>query len=196
MLLEAFTYQVIFYIDFTNKQANPNLFAEQKGEKFRPRETRKDVLELLKLEDIKDIENSTQMRLGEKLYSLESDGDSISTFHRLCDPHTYTLTVIKTAEAVFGGFSDISWGENRGYVGNHNATLFYKKPGERVKLFPTKMYELESGVYCHRNWGPNFGGCTPFGLKKMSELSLNAWPKWDIVLTDRQVQSLDVFSMK
>lgn len=150
---------------------------------------------MLTLEDVKDIEKATKRLLGEKLYSLVADGDSISTFHRLCDPYTCTLTIIKTSEAIFGGFSDVSWGENKGYITQHNAVLFYKVPGEKVKVFDTKTFFLDNGVYCHKSWGPNFGGCTPFGLKKMSELSLNAWPKWDLSLQDRQVQTLDVFSM-
>jgi hypothetical protein len=160
--------------------------------KFHNRERRDS---LLTAKDLKSIEEATQKRLVEKLYSLERDGDSVNAFHRLCDPHRNTLTVVKTSEALFGGFSDVSWGDSKGYVTQHRVVLFYRKPGEELEVFDTKDYPLENGVFCNRNWGPNFGGCTPFGLKKMSELSLNSWSKWDIVLVDRCVQKLRVFSM-
>ena len=43
-------------------------------------------------------------------YRASSDGWSAHTFHSRCDGKTNTVTIIKTGQYVFGGYTDIPWG--------------------------------------------------------------------------------------
>ena len=44
-------------------------------------------------------------------YRASSDGWSASTFHSKCDNMRNTVTIIESGVYVFGGFTDIPWGE-------------------------------------------------------------------------------------
>ena len=45
-------------------------------------------------------------------YRASSHGWAVSTFHGLCDGKVNTITVIRKSPYVFGGYTDIAWGEN------------------------------------------------------------------------------------
>ena len=44
-------------------------------------------------------------------YRASSYGWRISTFHSRCDGKRNTVTIIKTGQYVFGGYTDIPWGK-------------------------------------------------------------------------------------
>ena len=44
-------------------------------------------------------------------YSATSHGWSVRSFHRRCDGKQNTVTIIKSGEYVFGGYTDIPWGK-------------------------------------------------------------------------------------
>ena len=44
-------------------------------------------------------------------YRASSHGWRISTFHSRCDGKRNTVTIIKTGQYVFGGYTDIPWGK-------------------------------------------------------------------------------------
>ena len=45
-------------------------------------------------------------------YRASSHGWAASTFHSRCDGKVNTITVIRKTPYVFGGYTDVSWGEN------------------------------------------------------------------------------------
>ena len=44
-------------------------------------------------------------------YRASSHGWAASTFHSRCDGKRNTVTIIKTGQYVFGGYTDIPWGK-------------------------------------------------------------------------------------
>lgn len=44
-------------------------------------------------------------------YRASDHGWNAKTFHLNCDGKTNTVTIIKSASYVFGGYTDIAWGE-------------------------------------------------------------------------------------
>lgn len=47
-------------------------------------------------------------------YRASSYGWAASTFHSHCDGKPHTVTIIRKGPYVFGGYTDIAWGENIG----------------------------------------------------------------------------------
>ena len=47
-------------------------------------------------------------------YRASSHGWAASTFHSRCDGKPHTVTIIRKSPYVFGGYTDIAWGENIG----------------------------------------------------------------------------------
>ena len=45
-------------------------------------------------------------------YRASSHGWAASTFHSRCDGKPHTVTIIRKGSFVFGGYTDIAWGEN------------------------------------------------------------------------------------
>ena len=45
-------------------------------------------------------------------YRASSHGWATSTFHNRCDGKPHTVTIIRKSYFVFGGYTDIAWGEN------------------------------------------------------------------------------------
>ena len=59
------------------------------------------------------LEQAVGINLSWKLcYRASLHGWGASTFHGLCDGKTQTVTLIKRGAFVFGGYTDIAWGEN------------------------------------------------------------------------------------
>lgn len=44
-------------------------------------------------------------------YRASFHDSGVGTFHRRCDGKKHTVTVIKRADYVFGGYTDIPWGK-------------------------------------------------------------------------------------
>jgi len=78
-------------------------------------------------------------RMGEVLYIASRDGDDFSRFHKACDGQGPTiLVVLSTTGAVFGGYTDVSWGSSRGFKPSSSSFLF--------KIHPTvEHYDIISG---------------------------------------------------
>ena len=45
-------------------------------------------------------------------YRASLHGWGASRFHSVCDGKTHTVTLIRKGAFVFGGYTDIAWGEN------------------------------------------------------------------------------------
>lgn len=57
-------------------------------------------------------------------YRASSHGWAASTFHSRCDGKVNTITVIRKTPYVFGGYTDVSWGEN---ITNVNVNVLLSK---------------------------------------------------------------------
>lgn len=114
-------------------------------------------LRLSELDFIEELLNSTSKKMGDVLYVASRDGDAASNFHGACDGKGPTIVLVEsTTGAIFGGYSDVSWGHSNGYHKSTNTFLF------RIRPVMTK-YPLTSGkegyaLYRHSSYGPVFGG--------------------------------------
>jgi hypothetical protein len=94
------------------------------------------------------------------LYRGTRDGFRSDQFHRRCDNHPHTLTIVKSTKSwIFGGYSSLSWdtsGDNRGDYKSFVFSLSnpHSKP---VKLKICCVYERSIGIACDSRFGPTFG---------------------------------------
>ena len=62
---------------------------------------------------------------GELLYRKTKDGDSIDTFHKLCDNKGNTLILIKTVDGILiGGYTPLSWDDYSGFKEDNETFIF------------------------------------------------------------------------
>ncbi|XP_078354270.1 uncharacterized protein LOC144638853 [Oculina patagonica] len=96
------------------------------------------------------------------LYRASRDGWAAANFHSCCDNKGPTVTVVKSGNYIFGGYTDQNWDSSAGYKKAPDSFLFsLVNPSG---LPPTKM-PLVAGkegnaIWCHSGFGPVFGnGC-------------------------------------
>ena len=88
------------------------------------------------------------------LYRASKDG---SDFHRKCDNHNNTLTVIQDINNfVYGGFASVQWNvivpEGSDKIDHKSFIFAYKtKSNEKIKI----NYESHK-IFCKMNYGPSF----------------------------------------
>ena len=92
------------------------------------------------------------------LYRASRDGWSASDFHRMCNGKGATVTVVKSSGGyIFGGYTDVAWGERGGWKSSAESFLFSLK--DHAGIGPVKM-PIKSGkrAVCHHSFsGPSFG---------------------------------------
>ncbi|XP_022808130.1 BTB/POZ domain-containing protein KCTD18-like [Stylophora pistillata] len=96
------------------------------------------------------------------LYRTSRDGWASFNFHSCCDNKGPTVTVIKSGDYIFGGYSEHPWKSYGSGSFKRALTSFLFSlvnpgglPPTKISLIPGK--ELNS-IYCHSNYGPTFGG--------------------------------------
>lgn len=99
------------------------------------------------------------------LWRGSRDGFGAADFHRLCNGHPNTLTVIFTTDGyVFGGFTPVAWEspeeENSKADPSEKTCLFtltnsYGVPPRKFAIY--KAY-MKSAITCDAKSGPMFGG--------------------------------------
>jgi hypothetical protein len=124
----------------------------------------------------------------ELLWRGSRDGFAASEFHRRCDGHPNTLTVIlDTKGNIFGGFTPVKWESLKwnGKDGNEDnckkgdnsqkSFVFTLKNQHNVeaKRFALKAEKKEEAIWCESGWGPFF---------------------WDIVIYDNCNRSTNSFT--
>jgi hypothetical protein len=100
------------------------------------------------------------------LWRGSRDGFQSSVFHRLCDGHANTLTIILDNNGnIFGGFAAVPWQRNQKLTPNipdpsNRGFLFtLQNPvGIPPMLFPLKPDLKDYALYYDSNAGPCFGG--------------------------------------
>jgi hypothetical protein len=89
------------------------------------------------------------------------DGFHADQFHRRCDGHANTLTVIMDVGGyVFGGFTPLAWDSSSGYKQDPSLRSFLfslKSPsGSQHQKF--SLPSQTNAIYCNSGYGPTFGG--------------------------------------
>ena len=94
----------------------------------------------------------------ELLYRGTKDGSSSKDFHSKCDNKGPTITLFKNEkEFIFGGFTSISWTDNRGRLTASDSFIFTLTNIHNTE--PTKFNRTNNqyGVYHGIDYGPYFG---------------------------------------
>lgn len=106
---------------------------------------------------INEIENSNKIIRTKILYKLTKDGDSVDTFHKLCDNISPTLTLVKTSEGRrFGGYTTCIWSVTKG--GKKDGKTFLFSFDEKKMFKKKEESKNERDIYCRKDAGPIFGG--------------------------------------
>jgi len=97
------------------------------------------------------------MKMGEVLFVASRDGQRASDFHSACDNRGATVVIVETKEgAMFGGYSDISWGSSTKWVASTKSFLFRLRPS--MKQYKIQSARTTKAIYHHSSYGPTFGG--------------------------------------
>jgi hypothetical protein len=96
------------------------------------------------------------------LWRGSRDGFDVSEFHRRCDGHTNTLTVIlDTKGNIFGGFTPVEWESRSGFKGDDSlrSFLFTLKNSHNIpaRRFVLKPENRDFAIECYSDYGPYFG---------------------------------------
>jgi len=114
-------------------------------------------LRLSEIDFIKKLLSEISKVMGDVLYIATRDGDSSTNFHNACDDEGPTVTIVEsTTGAVFGGYSDLSWGTQGSYATTTNSFLFRVRPA--MTQYKVTDGKEQYAVYRHSGHGPNFGG--------------------------------------
>jgi hypothetical protein len=94
------------------------------------------------------------------LYRGSRDGFQSSDFHRLCNGHSHTLTLVLSMDGyVFGGYTPLVWTSRGEWVsdpGLKSFVLTIKNPHNlESRVFTQKQQAYE--IYDHSSYGPTFG---------------------------------------
>ncbi|KAL9954732.1 hypothetical protein ACROYT_G042305 [Oculina patagonica] len=94
------------------------------------------------------------------LFRASRDGFAARNFHTKCDNKGPTVTIVKSGNNIFGGFTDVSWASDRiTWITCTQAFLFsiINPQGLRPTKMPISKYKLK-GFFCDSSLGPTFGG--------------------------------------
>ena len=102
------------------------------------------------------------------LYRLTKDGDSLNTFHNLCDNISPTLVLVESIDGYkFGGYTTLSWDtfshgkkDDKTFLFSLNKNKIFKKREDKLK---------ERDIYCSSSYGPDFGGNDLYFNNNMKE---------------------------
>jgi hypothetical protein len=101
------------------------------------------------------------------LYRGTRDGFGSSDFHRTCDGHSDTITLIRTTkDFIFGGYTPLSWdsttNDYKTDASNRSFVFTIKNPHSfGCRKFGLKPDHAQYAIYTHKDCGPIFGnGCT------------------------------------
>ncbi|XP_027051326.1 uncharacterized protein LOC113678628 [Pocillopora damicornis] len=95
------------------------------------------------------------------LFRASRDGFAAATFHSRCDNKGPTVTIVKSGNNVFGGFTEQSWKCENGHSRCTEAFLFsmINPHGHQPTKIPlTRPYESRYGISYGFDQGPTFGG--------------------------------------
>ncbi|XP_068712945.1 BTB/POZ domain-containing protein KCTD14-like [Montipora foliosa] len=94
------------------------------------------------------------------IYRASRDGWASSTFHALCDNKGPTVTVVKSGDNIFGGYTEQSWRGSTGFKRCEKSFLFslVNQSGAGPTKMKLKGSSNHYGIFCGNSYGPTFGG--------------------------------------
>jgi hypothetical protein len=102
--------------------------------------------------------------LGDKkfylLYRGSRDGFGATDFHRRCDGHANTVTLISsTNDCIFGGYTPVAWSSRDDYASDPSQKSFLFTLKNRHNLGPRifKHKHESNAIYDNQMYGPTFG---------------------------------------
>jgi hypothetical protein len=98
------------------------------------------------------------------LWRGSRDSFTSEEFHRRCDGHANTLTLILDTDGnVFGGFTPVEWESSGKFKGDDSLRSFLftlRNPhGVPPRKFALKADKKQYAIYCNSGYGPRFGWC-------------------------------------
>ena len=103
---------------------------------------------------------------GELLYRKSKDGDSIDTFHKLCDNKGNTLILIKTVDGILiEGYTPLSWDNHSDYKNDYDTFIF-----SLTTNYISNKSQKGFSINCNKNYGPS--SCC-FGLGNTNKESMS-----------------------
>lgn len=110
------------------------------------------------LEDVPDVTNARE----KLLYRASYNGWAASNFHSCCDNKGPTVTVIKSGNYIFGGYTEQLWESHGSGLYKKSTTSFLfslVNPGGLPPAKITLKPENQSyAIFCRDVYGPTFGG--------------------------------------
>ncbi|KAL9954735.1 hypothetical protein ACROYT_G042308 [Oculina patagonica] len=93
------------------------------------------------------------------LFRASRDGFAVKTFHTKCDSKGPTVTIVKSGNNIFGGFTEESWACQGGWTRCRDAFLFSmaNQHGLGPAKMPLKSQQQQNAICCGRLNGPTFG---------------------------------------
>jgi hypothetical protein len=119
-------------------------------------------LDLKTISDFQEIFTEFQGKQFSLLWQGSRDGFGASEFHRRCDEHANTLTVIlDTNGNIFGGFTPVKWESGYWHYKADDSLksfLFTLKNPHNIpaRRFALKAEQKWRAIYCWSKQGPNF----------------------------------------
>jgi hypothetical protein len=95
------------------------------------------------------------------LYRGSRDGFAARAFHKRCNRHPNTITLISsTNDCIFGGYTPIAWSSRGGYASDPSLTSFIFTIKNPYNLPPRifKQKQEECAIADIEEYGPTFGG--------------------------------------
>ncbi|XP_078350446.1 uncharacterized protein LOC144635232 [Oculina patagonica] len=94
------------------------------------------------------------------LFRASRDGFAAATFHSKCDNKGATVTIVKSGNNIFGGFTEVPWASQGKWTTCRDAFLFsmVNPRGLGPTKMPLKSQQQQYGIYCDCSCGPTFGG--------------------------------------
>ncbi|XP_078383783.1 uncharacterized protein LOC144666255 [Oculina patagonica] len=90
-------------------------------------------------------------------YRLYTHGWAARTFHSRCDGKRDTVTIIKSGQYVFGGYTDIPWDGSLGWGSTSNAFIFSLRNKEGLGPFKSMVTEPQYAIISNPSDLPTFG---------------------------------------
>jgi hypothetical protein len=118
------------------------------------------------------------------LYRGSRDGFRSSDFHRFCDNHAGTVTVIQSQDGyIFGGYTPLAWrSDGRGIRDNSLEGFIFtiKNPhGLSARVFGLRQGHAAWSIYCGADYGPTFGGGHDIHVCDQCNSSRNSYTNFD-----------------
>ncbi|GBC26072.2 BTB/POZ protein [Rhizophagus irregularis DAOM 181602=DAOM 197198] len=107
-----------------------------------------------KLEITDELTSSYELRL---LFRGSRDGLAPDKFHKICDGHSCTITVVKVIDSneILGGYNPIAWKSDYSYSATKDSFIFSFENSNHVL---SRVINERYAIYNNLFGGPSFGG--------------------------------------